>query len=218
MLTSKLIRYHSKFTYINRPLNIRSMNQSIVNSSFGIRGEMINQAELLRKRIKSGEKLPFSSIISCNMGNPFALGKKPLTFPREVVSCIENTNLLKSNEISAEAKDRAKQILDSLDTNFGAYTKSAGIDVVRNHIVEFIKKRDGYPCKPDDIFLSEGATSAATLILQMLISEPNVGIMMPLPTYPLYTSETLIRNGNIVPFYFKESCGWRFDSDELTTF
>ena len=200
-----------------RPLNISTINKQIIKSDYAIRGHLITEADQLRKRIAAGEKLPFTTTISCNIGNPFAVGKKPLTFPREVISCIENSNLLNSNDISKEAKDRAAQILDSLNGTFGAYTKSQGIELVRNHIAEFIKKRDGYPCKPDDIYLSEGASSAATFMMTMLIQNPNVGIMTPFPTYPIYTSEAIVRNGKIVPFYLKESDNWSIDVNEMYT-
>ena len=40
----------------------------------------------------------------------------------------------------------------------GAYTDSAGIGVVRDHIAEYISARDGYPADPSDIFIGTGAS------------------------------------------------------------
>ena len=198
-----------------RSLNISSINQQVVKSHYAIRGNLLFDADQLQKRLASGEKLPFQNLLLCNIGNPFAVGKQPLTFPREVIACIENKKLLESSEISQEAKDRAKEILDNYDGAFGSYSKSPGLDFVRTHVAEFIKKRDGYPCKPDNVYLMEGASTAVQFLFTLIISNPNVGIMTPFPTYPIYTSETIIRNGKIVPLYYKESDNWCLDPTEL---
>lgn len=124
--------------------------------------------------------------------------------------------MLNSNDIPEEAKDRARQIIASVGGTFGAYTKSEGMMIVRQHIAEFIHKRDGYPCKPDSIYLSDGASSAISFLMTLIISHPNVGIMTPFPTYPVYTSEAAVHNGKIVPFYLRESNNWSCDIDEIT--
>ena len=197
------------------PLDITTINPQIVKCSYAIRGHMINVADQIRNKLKGGEKLPFPDVISCNLGNPFAVGKDPMTFPRQVVACCEHSKLLDSPDIPQEAKDRARQILESLNGTFGAYTKSSGIDLVRTHVAEFIKKRDGYPCKPDDIYLTAGASSAATFMMTLIISNPNVGIMAPFPTYPIYTSEANLRNGKIVPIYASESNEWGLSLNDI---
>ena len=47
-----------------------------------------------------GEELPFDEIISCNIGNPQALGQKPLSFNREVLSLITNPSLLEHPSVT----------------------------------------------------------------------------------------------------------------------
>ena len=199
----------------HRAIDVSTINPQILKASYEIRGAMLTLADQLRNRLKSGEKLPFNELIACNIGNPFAVGKNPMTFPRQVVSCCENASLIESKDFPDEAKQRAASILDSLNGTFGAYTKSQGIDLVRNHIAEFIKNRDGYPCKPDDIYLTAGASSAATFMMTMLIQHPNVGIMTPFPTYPLYISEACLRNGKIVPIYASESKEWTIKIQDI---
>ncbi|EAY11373.1 aminotransferase, classes I and II family protein [Trichomonas vaginalis G3] len=212
---SRLFAYSPRYLQNARALNINTVNKEVVKSSYSIRGHLNTVSDQLRKRMAAGEKLPFDSIIPCNIGNPLAVGKDPLTFPRDVVSCIENTKLLNSADISEEAKDRAKQIIASTGGRFGGYTKSQGIEIVRQHIAEFMYKRDGYPCKPDDIYLSDGASSAISFLMTLLIQHNNVGIMTPFPTYPVYTSEAAVHGGKIVPFYLRESNNWSLDIEEL---
>ncbi|KAG5518412.1 hypothetical protein PMAC_002805 [Pneumocystis sp. 'macacae'] len=68
--------------------------------------------------------------------------------------------------------------------------------------------RDGYPSSPDDIFLTAGASSAVILILQMLISHNNIGIMIPIPQYPLYSAVISLFNGKSVLYYLEEDDNW----------
>ncbi|EAY12632.1 aminotransferase, classes I and II family protein [Trichomonas vaginalis G3] len=198
-----------------RPININSINQQLIQSQYGVRGHLNTIADQFMKRIKSGEKMPFKDLIQCSIGNPFSVGKTPLSFTRQVVACIEDRSLLDLPQIPAEVKDRVNVILNSMTLEFGGYTKSAGIDIVRQHVAEFINKRDGYPTKPDDIFLSSGVIDAIVFLLTLLINNDNVGIMMPFPTYPIYASETILRHGKVVPFYLKESDDWSIDLFDL---
>jgi alanine transaminase len=47
----------------------------------------------------------------------------------------------------------------------GAYTHSKGLQAVREEVSAFIERRDGYPCDPEDIFLSDGTfTLVCTLV------------------------------------------------------
>ena len=198
------------------PLEMSTLNPQIIKAEYAVRGEIVARADSLKKKLASGEKLPFNRIISCNIGNPFAVGKKMMKFPRQVLSCVENPDLLEDKAIPDEARDRAKQFLSICPAGMGAYTHSQGVEQIRNHVAEFIKKRDGgIPAHPDKIFLTTGASAGVTTLLSMLISNPNVGILTPFPTYPLYTAEIALKNGKVVPYYLKESSGWALDTNEL---
>lgn len=201
---------------ITRPLEISTVNPSILQAEYAVRGEIVMRAEEIKKKMLSGQSFPFDDLIFCNIGNPFAVGKKAITFPRQVVACVENPDLLQSNEIPDEAKDRAREFLQFVPAGLGAYTNSMGIEHIRKHIAEFIKQRDGgVTSNPDKIFLTSGASSAVSLILKMIISSSNVGILTPFPTYPLYTAEIILDNGQIVPYYLQESTGWQTTIKEL---
>ncbi len=40
----------------------------------------------------------------------------------------------------------------------GSYSDSAGIEVIRRDISEYVTKRDGFPCDYLDVFMSTGAS------------------------------------------------------------
>ena len=42
----------------------------------------------------------------------------------------------------------------------GSYTDSTGLRIVREHVAQFITKRDGYTADPDSIFLTSGGATA----------------------------------------------------------
>lgn len=63
--------------------------------------------------------------------------------------------------------------------------------MIRKDISRFISRRDGgIFTDPNDIFLTNGASSGIRLMMQMLtkspISEKKAGFMIPIPQYHLY--------------------------------
>ena len=44
--------------------------------------------------------------------------------------------------------------------HIGSYTDSTGLRMVREHVAQFITKRDGYTADPDSIFLTSGGATA----------------------------------------------------------
>lgn len=110
---------------------------------------------------------------------------------------------------------RAKEILDAVDGSVGAYSHSQGIPLVRQRVADFIAKRDGYPADPNSIFLTAGASPGVQTVLNTIIAHDKVGIMIPIPQYPLYTASIALFGGNAVPYYLDESQDWSTSPDEL---
>lgn len=48
----------------------------------------------------------------------------------------------------------------------------------------------------------------------MLITNPNDGIMIPIPQYPLYSASVVLNGGTIVPYELEEEKGWQLDMGE----
>ena len=67
-------------------LKFEDLNPHVVEARYAVRGEVVLRAAALRKKLESGEKLPFDSIIPCNIGNPQGVGQKPITYFRQVFS------------------------------------------------------------------------------------------------------------------------------------
>ncbi|ONM55164.1 alanine aminotransferase 2 isoform X1 [Zea mays] len=129
-------------------------------------GEIVKHAARLEQEIEENPaSIPFQEIIYCNLGNPQVLGQPPLTFFREVLSLCDNPALMDRDEARALFSPcsirRARRILNSIPSkDTGGYTDCRGIKCLRQVVADGITARDGFPSTADDIFLTDGATSA----------------------------------------------------------
>jgi alanine transaminase len=72
-----------------KPLTVDSLNPSIRNVQYAVRGELAIKSEEYRVKLKEeGNGLPFDKVISSNIGNPQQKGldQPPITFTRQVRS------------------------------------------------------------------------------------------------------------------------------------
>lgn len=97
----------------------------------------------------------------------------------------------------------------------GSYTHSQGLPMVREAVARFIERRDGFPSHPGHVFLTNGASDAVTRILECIITSPKIGVMIPIPQYPLYSAVVTLLDGTAVPYYLDESMGWSLCCSEL---
>ena len=52
----------------------------------------------------------------------------------------------------------------------------------------FIEKRDGHPCDPKNIFMTNGASDGVNMVLRAIIKQRDDGVLIPIPQYPLYSA------------------------------
>ncbi len=134
-------------------------------------------------------------IIYTNIGNPHAVGQKPITYYRQVLSLcdlppecgVDNPTV--ASGFPADVVDRARELRAAIgDAGTGAYTNSQGIGKFRNDVAQFITARDGHISLPSNIFLTNGASSAIEFVLTGLIGGNRDAIMIPIPQYPIYSA------------------------------
>ncbi|XP_019198607.1 PREDICTED: alanine aminotransferase 2-like [Ipomoea nil] len=207
--------------YSSTPLTLQSINPKVLKCEYAVRGEIVNLAQKIQEELqaKPGSH-PFDEIIYCNIGNPQSLGQQPITFFREVLALCDHPSILDKSEtqglFSADSIERAFQILDQIPGRAtGAYSHSQGIKGLRDTIASGIEARDGFPANPNDIFLTDGASPAVHMMMQLLISSENDGILCPIPQYPLYSASIALHGGTLVPYYLDEATGWGLEISEL---
>ncbi|XP_010682426.2 glutamate--glyoxylate aminotransferase 2 [Beta vulgaris subsp. vulgaris] len=195
----------------HKGLDYELLNENVKKCQYAVRGELYLRASELQKE---GKKIIFT-----NVGNPHALGQKPLTFPRQVVALCQAPFLLDDPNVGlvfpADAIARAKHYLAMTSGGLGAYSDSRGIPGVRKEIAEFIGRRDGYPSDPELIFLTDGASKGVMQILNAIIRGQSDGILVPVPQYPLYSATISLLGGSLVPYYLEETANWGLDINNL---
>ncbi|XP_047065958.1 alanine aminotransferase 2-like [Lolium rigidum] len=203
------------------PVSLDTINPKVLEFKYAVRGEIVTHAQNLEEELhKNPESLPFDEILYCNIGNPHSLGQQPVTFFREVLSLCDHPALLDKSEThalySSDAIERAWQILDKIPGRAtGAYSHSQGIKGLRDEIAAGIAARDGFHASGDNIFLTDGASPAVHMMMQLLIRSEKDGILCPLPQYPLYSASITLHGGSFVPYYLDEETGWGLEVDEL---
>ncbi len=215
------------------PLSM-TVNQNVARMEYAVRGPIPQRASELAK---AGRRT-----IACNIGNPQALGQKPISYYRQVLSFLEAPDKLARErslrriwETSPEALEGlgdedfaspwviefCEQTHARLKTGIGAYSESNGPEFIRRAVADFIDRRDGVgadsgvPADPDSIFLTNGASEAVRYIIDMLIAAPTDGIMIPIPQYPLYSATIAKAGGKLVGYFPDEKRGWALDRSIL---
>jgi hypothetical protein len=160
--------------------NKSTMSQSLRRMQYAVRGEIVMKADELAAQ---GKKIIFT-----NVGNPHAVGQKPITFYRQVLALCDlpaETGVdhpAASQIFPADVLERAREMRKIVGpAGTGAYTNSQGLVGVRKQVAEYITKRDGHPAYEGDIFLTDGASSAIEMVLNGLIAHDTDAIMTPIP-------------------------------------
>ncbi|KAK7838820.1 alanine aminotransferase 1 [Quercus suber] len=60
---------------------------------------------------------------------------------------------------------------------------------------------------PNDIFLTDGASPAVHMMMQLLIRSENDEIFCPIPHHPLYSAPIDLHGGTLAPYYLNEVTG-----------
>lgn len=207
-----------------------SVNRNILEMEYAVRGPIPMRAAELEKQGRQ--------IISCHIGNPQALGQPSLTYVRQVLSLVENapliarekrlkalfeetpgSDLTESSFLPEDVLAKSETILSRIKAHgMGAYTESKGERFIREAIAAFIDQRDacaqsnGLCADPENIYLTNGASEGVRFVLDLLISDPMDGIMIPVPQYPLYSATIKKAGGVQVNYYPDEESGWTLDS------
>lgn len=219
----KTARHVASSVRRSKVLTIDSMNERVKAVQYAVRGPIVIRAGEIEQELKQGKKYPFDEVIKCNIGDAHAMGQKPITFLRQVVSGASFPDLIDADNnnsvFPSDAAAQAKRILSGCGgKSLGAYSNSAGVQIIREDIARYIEKRDGSPAgsvDPSNIMMSTGASGGIVAMLKLLVTGPETGIMIPIPQYPLYSACLAELNATIVPYYLNEEQNWSMDLEEL---
>ncbi len=189
-------------------LSLADLSPAVLETEYAVRGPIVARAAELERQ---GRRILYG-----NIGNPQALGQKPLTYIRQMLALCEYPALLDASAARGpqalfpeDVVRAARKILEGTKYGLGAYSESKGVRMIREAVASFISERDGIESDPDSIFLGDGASKSVQSALRILIGGSDDGVMVPIPQYPLYSATITLYGGKLVPYYLDEDDEWR---------
>ncbi|XP_054717236.1 alanine aminotransferase 2-like [Uloborus diversus] len=203
----------------SKTVTLDNMNQNFKPMEYAVRGPVAIRAAEIEKELEMGVKKPFNQVIRANVGDCHAMGQKPITYIRQVLTLCTYPDLMEDDRFPSDVKKRATEILNGcLGRSVGSYSDSAGLEIVKKHIAQYIEKRDRVPANYLDIILTTGANQGIKAVLSLLDYKDGdkvSGIMAPVPQYPVY-SATIVEYGmRHINYYLDEDNAWALNIKEL---
>jgi alanine transaminase len=203
----------------DKVLRPATINPCVRKMQYAVRGAVPMMAERIAQEIRMGRSRAFGEVLFCNIGNPQAVGQTPLTFYRQVLALCSYPDLLSNPDagrlFAADALERARELTTEMEGGTGAYSHSQGLASVRRDVAQFIQRRDGYPADPAEIFLTDGASSGISMVMQVLLGHPADALLIPIPQYPIYSALIELLDGKAVGYHLDEEAGWALTVGEL---
>jgi aspartate/methionine/tyrosine aminotransferase len=184
-------------------VRVEDIAPAVREAEYAVRGPIVTRAQELERQGRE--------VVYCNIGNPQALGQRPLTFLRQVLALSEYPDLLDrapKGTFPADVVETARLVVRESGHGLGAYTEAKGMRFVREAVARFIEERDGIPSDPEAIYLTDGASKAAQTVLRLLVADAKDGILVPVPQYPLYSATLTLYGGARVDYPLEEGTGW----------
>uniref|UniRef100_A0A672YT58 alanine transaminase n=1 Tax=Sphaeramia orbicularis TaxID=375764 RepID=A0A672YT58_9TELE len=167
-----------------------------------------NRARQIKRELKQGVKKPYREVIDISWGDPQGGGIKPLSFVRQVLAACHYPQLLNSDKLPEDVRQRAERLLkECAGRSTGSYTATQGIPYIVKGISEFITRRDGgVPSFPNNIYISSGS---------QCMSAVKTGVLTPVPCYDKVNMSIRELGGVTIPYYLHEDQGWELQIEEL---
>ncbi|XP_015759566.1 PREDICTED: alanine aminotransferase 2-like [Acropora digitifera] len=184
------------------------------------RGWIDARANQIRLELARGEEKPFDEVIKL-LGDPHAFGQQPISSLRQLLSCLLCPRFLDDPNYPQDIREKAQRILEAKPGfSIASYTDAAGLRIIREHVAQFISKRDGYEADTEDIYLTSGGAQGIQIGLGVfaansLESKCKAGVMIPMPGFSLYQTRCIEFDIYRIPYYLDEENDWALSISEL---
>eukprot|EP00920_Eleutheroschizon_duboscqi_P039293 GHVT01094637.1.p1 GENE.GHVT01094637.1~~GHVT01094637.1.p1 ORF type:complete len:459 (+),score=108.99 GHVT01094637.1:48-1424(+) len=198
-------------------LTLESIPSNIRKCEYAVRGILVDRSLAISRRLRAdASAYPFEAILPANIGNPQAVGQTPITFYRQLLAALAYPALMDNNPpvFPPDICARAREYLEAA-TSIGCYSHSKGVLAFRQSIAKWFGRRDGLDADPEEIFLTDGASSAVKAVLELLLGGLNDGVLIPIPQYPLYSATIARLGGTAVSYYLDEEAGWAVSAENI---
>lgn len=205
----------------SRTITVENINENIVRMEYAVRGPIPMRAVELIRELKSGASKPFAEVIRGNIGDCHLMGEQPITYIRQVLaSSLNPEHAYQDMAIPDDVKERVRLLLSNCGGgSVGAYSDSAGVEIIRRHVAEYIENRDGFPADWQNVILTSGASEGVKCLFALINSSTQdsspTGVMVPIPQYPLYSATLAELGMHLISYYLDEDNEWSLDIKEL---
>ncbi|VDL83725.1 unnamed protein product [Nippostrongylus brasiliensis] len=186
-----------------------TVNPNVITMQYAVRGPIVIRAVEIEHELEKGAKKPFTSVIKANIGDAHAMGQNPITFNRQLLTCVANPVMMESGKFPSDVIEHAKALLGGCGGHScGAYSQSTGVDIIRKHVAQFIA----------NVILSGGASESIRNVLKLFIrhdAKKKTGVMVPIPQYPLYSATIAEFGLGQVGYFLEEESNWSLAEAEL---
>ena len=222
----------AKKTAYSKVLQEGTINPNLIKAEYAVRGYIPTLAGKLKEELAANPSAyKFKEIVELNIGNPLIFNTNPIWVLRELVAAQFDHGMFKKHIAESQNDSELFRLLKTegvTKTEFNNFQlelrrrmelpnarNMGGFDGVKLEVARMIGNRDGIPANPDDIYLSNGASAAIRTILELIIDSENVGIMTPVPQYPLYSGLITLFNGRALPYTLNEKDNWQVEMGQL---
>ncbi|XP_044076512.1 alanine aminotransferase 2-like [Siniperca chuatsi] len=181
---------------------------------------LARRASQIKEELRQGARKPYNEVIDVSWGDPHRAGMKPLSFVRQVLAACLYPQLVNSDKLPVDVRQRAQRLLGGCaGGSVGSYTATAGISEIVQRVSEFITRRDGgAPSYPENIYISPGSQWSLTNIFNVLVNSEGsarTGVLTPVPCYCTTIMSIVGLGAVVVPYYLSEEQGWELQLEEL---
>jgi len=200
-------------------------NRSNVNANdkntleLGVQELIHERAAKLKQELAQGINKPFKDVIEANLGDSSIFGDKQITFIRQVTALACLPDLLLDSAFPDDVKNRVRTLLRHCGGNsIGSLTNMEGLEMVRQHIAEYIQHRDGCPASWEDVIIVPGISAAAKILYKLMnytVNGEAIGVLTPVPEFPLFSKALTEFGIEKIGYYLNEDDHWSVDVADL---
>ncbi|KOB72826.1 putative alanine aminotransferase, partial [Operophtera brumata] len=112
---SHLTGSRNSLSMTSKAITLENVNPNIVKLEYAMRGPLVIRAVEIEKELEKGAKKPFKKVIRANIGDGHAMGQVPITFIRQVLSCVIYPPFIKTAGFPEDVSQRARDILGACE-------------------------------------------------------------------------------------------------------
>ncbi|GBO26387.1 Alanine aminotransferase 2 [Araneus ventricosus] len=98
-------------------VTLENMNPNFKNMEYAVCGPLSIRTSEIENELKQGVKKPFNEVIRANIGDCQAMGQKPITFIRQVLTLCTYPALMTDDRFPDDVKERARNIINACGGN-----------------------------------------------------------------------------------------------------